>query len=105
MNKSEDDMFQDMYRDAFMEIGNIGAGHSANALSKMLNRRIDISLPRVNIINLNENIIKNFPFDEKESLGIVVTKTSGDLAFDLYAVFSESGVKKFLNLLTFSKIS
>ena len=32
--------------DALQEIGNIGSGHSANALADLLNRRIDMSLPR-----------------------------------------------------------
>ncbi|MHA2296567.1 MAG: chemotaxis protein CheC [Candidatus Hodarchaeales archaeon] len=103
MNNSDDALFQGMYKDAFMEIGNIGAGHSANALSKMLNRRIDISLPRVNFIKIAGNLNEELPFDEKDNLGVVTTKTSGDLEFDLYAVFTEGGVKKFLNLLTYSK--
>ena len=32
--------------DFLQELGNIGSGHAANALAELLNRRIDMSLPR-----------------------------------------------------------
>lgn len=36
------------------EIGNIGSGHAATALAKMLQRRINMDLPKVRIIPLQE---------------------------------------------------
>ena len=35
--------------DALREIGNVGAGNSATALSQIINRRIDMDVPRVSI--------------------------------------------------------
>ena len=40
--------------DAMREVANIGAGHAATALSQMTNRRIMITVPRVNIRPLEE---------------------------------------------------
>ena len=41
-------------RDALKEIGNIGSGNAATALSMLLQRRIDMSVPEVWMIDFNE---------------------------------------------------
>ncbi len=38
--------------DALAEIGNIGAGHAATVLSQLLGERINITVPRINILPL-----------------------------------------------------
>lgn len=40
--------------DALREIGNVGAGNAATALSQIVNRRIDMTVPRVSILPLGE---------------------------------------------------
>lgn len=40
--------------DALREIGNVGAGNSATALSQIINRRIDMSVPKVAIMPLGD---------------------------------------------------
>jgi len=40
--------------DALREIGNIGAGNAATALSQLLNKRIDMTVPRVSVLPLDE---------------------------------------------------
>ena len=40
--------------DALREIGNVGAGNSATALSQIISRRIDMDVPRVSIVPLDE---------------------------------------------------
>ena len=40
--------------DALREIGNIGAGNSATALSQIINRRIDMNVPRVSMVPLEQ---------------------------------------------------
>ncbi len=47
--------------DIIREIGNIGAGHAATALSSLINRRIDLKVPVVNVIPFNklEDVIDN----------------------------------------------
>lgn len=46
--------FTEVQRDALQEIGNIGAGNAANALAKMINKRVDINIPKVEMVNLDE---------------------------------------------------
>ncbi len=41
-------------RDALKEIGNIGSGNAATALSMLLQRRIDMSVPEVWMLDFNE---------------------------------------------------
>lgn len=40
--------------DALKEVGNIGAGHGATALSQLLGKKIHITVPKANIIPLSE---------------------------------------------------
>lgn len=48
------DQINDMQKDALKEVGNIGAGNAATALSNMLNKNVDIEVPRVTLVNLSE---------------------------------------------------
>lgn len=47
------DQFHDIEMDVLKEIGNIGAGHAATALSTLLNRPIDMGSPRFSVSPLN----------------------------------------------------
>jgi len=51
----------EIQRDAFQEVGNIGAGNAANALAQMINKRVDINIPSVEMVELDEyaNTISN----------------------------------------------
>ena len=40
--------------DALKEIGNVGAGNSATALSQIINHRIDMNVPKVSIVPLGD---------------------------------------------------
>lgn len=50
-------MYSDVELDALKEVGNIGAGNAATALSTILSTKIEMSVPEVNIV----------PFDEVSS--------------------------------------
>jgi chemotaxis protein CheC len=43
-----------LHLDVLKEIGNIGAGHAATALSKLLHKKIDMKVPRVHIASFKE---------------------------------------------------
>ena len=43
-------MFNEMELDALKELGNIGAGHAATSLSQLLDRTIEISVPKISEI-------------------------------------------------------
>jgi len=40
--------------DAMREIGNVGAGNAATALSQVLNKKIDMNVPKVSIIPIED---------------------------------------------------
>lgn len=48
------DEIQTLHLDILREIGNIGAGHAATALSNLLNTKIDMSVPNVSVMPFND---------------------------------------------------
>lgn len=44
----------DIQKDALQEVGNIGAGNAANALAKMINKRVDMNIPDVKLVELDD---------------------------------------------------
>ena len=44
----------DVHLDILKEVGNIGAGHAATALSTLLNTKIDMRVPRVRVVSFDE---------------------------------------------------
>ncbi|HHY53636.1 MAG TPA: chemotaxis protein CheC [Clostridiales bacterium] len=53
MNARYEDL-SDIHIDVLREIGNIGAGNAATALSVMLGQPIDMTLPKVNLLEFNK---------------------------------------------------
>lgn len=43
-----------IHLDILKEIGNIGAGHAATALSTMLNKKVEMSVPSVRVVSFDE---------------------------------------------------
>ncbi len=43
-----------MVLDVLKEIGNIGAGNAATALAKLINKKVDMRVPKVNVMELSE---------------------------------------------------
>ncbi|MFX0035396.1 MAG: chemotaxis protein CheC [Candidatus Hermodarchaeota archaeon] len=55
----------ELQRDALQEVGNIGAGNAANALAQMINKRVDINVPTVEMVELDEYAKKISKKNEK----------------------------------------
>ena len=70
-------MMNDIQIDVFREIGNIGSSSAATALSKIVDRRIDLSLPKVRIMNFNE--ISQVMGGEEEKVIGIMQPMNGDL--------------------------
>ena len=54
MSKIDLNQLDDIQYDVLKEIGNIGAGNATTALSKMLNQKMDMSVPKVELVPFNE---------------------------------------------------
>lgn len=48
------DKFSNVHLDVLKEVGNIGAGHAATALSTLLNKKIDMRVPHVRVVSFDE---------------------------------------------------
>jgi chemotaxis protein CheC len=71
--------------DFLKEVSNIGLGHAASSLSTMINARVEISLPTLSMISIQNIIgIKN------EDLCAVKTGFEGDIKGALIIVFKDS---------------
>ncbi|MBR2875948.1 MAG: chemotaxis protein CheC [Clostridia bacterium] len=81
----------EMQFDALKEIGNIGSGHAASALSSMLDRPIDMNVPQINILDYND-VVNNLGGPENVLAGILMSLTgdvSGMIMFLIHKPFVE----------------
>lgn len=83
--------------DAMREVANIGAGHAATALSQMTNRKIMITVPRVNIRPLEEACDAIMPPDEVVA-GILM-HMMGDLTGRALLLFPQSSAQTLCDFL------
>ncbi|HQA60078.1 MAG: chemotaxis protein CheC [Tepidanaerobacter sp.] len=79
--------YTDLEIDALKEIGNIGAGNAATALSMMLSKKITIKVPQVKIIPFDE-VSDSVGGPEKLVVGIFL-RISGDIDGNILIVISE----------------
>lgn len=85
-----------MQLDALKEVSNIGAGNAATALSMLLGKKIDMTVPSVNMIQLNQICDK---CGEEEVAGIVV-RALGDIQGSILIVFNKKVANNIVELLT-----
>lgn len=71
------DGITDMELDALREIGNIGSGNAATALSSLLGEPVDIQVPSVKILDYNE-VVEALGGPETMLLGVLLSM-SGDV--------------------------
>ncbi|MDW7732982.1 MAG: chemotaxis protein CheC [Methanolobus sp.] len=69
----------EMAKGAFQEAGNIGMGHLATSLSKMVNREVKIDIPSVEMLSLND-IITNASEGKNKSVVGIHLQLSGDVS-------------------------
>ena len=71
------DNLNDLQFDVLKEIGNIGAGNATTALAKMMNMKIDMNVPRVDLVPFT-NLPDIFGSPEEVLAGILV-QLDGDI--------------------------
>src|SRR3989339_567194 len=85
----------DIQRDSLKEIASIGVSHAATALSKMINKKVLIDVPQVNIVPIDD-LAKEIESSEDLMVGIyfrVIGKVSGKV---LLTFKKKSGETKIL---------
>ena len=90
------DNLNSMQLDALKEVTNIGAGNGATALSQLLNKKIDMSVPSVNIIDFND-FYRGIPEDEIVT-GILV-RVLGDAPGNILFIFRQEEAENIIEIL------
>ena len=78
--------FNSNQMDALKEVGNIGSGNSATALSQLLNRKIDMSVPSINLVPFRDIFSRSG--GEELVVGIIV-RVLGDTPGNILFVFDK----------------
>lgn len=86
--------------DALKEVSNIGTGNAATALSQLLNKKIDMSVPAVNIIPMTE--LFDEIGEEKLAIGVIV-RVLGDAPGNILFVFDKDTALGIVESLTGQK--
>ncbi|MBN1467527.1 MAG: chemotaxis protein CheC [Fusobacteriaceae bacterium] len=81
--------------DALKELGNIGAGNAATALSQILSKKVDMSVPRVKVYPIYE-IPELFGGSENIVVGVLL-RMFGDMQGSLMFLLEEEGARKLLS--------
>lgn len=83
--------------DAMREVANIGAGHAATALSQMTNRKIMITVPRVNVRPLEEACdVVGAP---DEVVAAILMHMMGDLTGRALLLFPQGAARTLCDIL------
>jgi len=87
--------------EAFSEAGNVGAGHSAIALTKIFSREVDMTVPFIRQGTPNE-ILGTFDLAEDDMVGYQITDINNPLRYKLSVLFKKSVMKSILDLMALS---
>ena len=85
------DNITEIQLDTLREIGNIGSGNATTALSTMLNRKIWMEVPSVNILELEE--LPGFLFDEESVIVGILVMLDGDLSGSIMLLLTQDAAK------------
>ncbi|WP_066288969.1 chemotaxis protein CheC [Bacillus sp. FJAT-29937] len=83
-----------MHLDILKEIGNIGAGHAATALSKLLNKKIDMKVPDVRIVSFDE--MMNMMGGADNVVAGVFLRIEGDAPGSMFFVLPVEQASRFI---------
>ena len=84
-------------KDLLKEIGNIGTGNAATAISFMINRKVEISVPEVEVVPVSQVIF--VAQDPEEVVVGVKMPVRGDLEGDVLLIMGSIVAKKIAEIL------
>lgn len=89
--------FADFQMDVLKEVGNIGAGHAATALSTMLDKPVDMRVPSVKIVPFGD--ISDSVGGAEQTVIAVFLRVEGDSPGNLFFLFTEGSARMLMNSL------
>ena len=96
-----DDIFRnlnEMQKDALREIGNIGAGNAATAFSQFLNRKIDMTVPSVEIMPISD--VPEITGNIEEIVAGILLEVMGEAPASILFMIDKDSVEKLVGLVT-----
>ncbi|GAE43677.1 chemotaxis protein CheC [Mesobacillus boroniphilus] len=88
----------DIHLDILKEVGNIGAGHAATALSTLLNKKIDMKVPSVRIVSFDE--VMDLAGGPDNVVASVFLRIEGDAPGSMFFILPLPQAEKYIGQLT-----
>jgi chemotaxis protein CheC len=89
--------FADFHMDVLKEVGNIGAGHAATALSRLLDKPVDMLVPTVRMVPFEE--ISNSVGGSEQVVIAIFLRVEGETPGNIFFILSQESAKKMLKNL------
>ncbi len=86
-----------MQIDVFKELGNIGAGNAVTALSKMLNKKVNMEVPKVRILEFKE--VPELLNGAEMPVAGIYFRVQGDISGNIMFIIPEDSSKTLINML------
>lgn len=86
--------------DAIQEVGNIGVGNAATALSQMVNKKVEITVPYVRIASIHD--VADYTGGAETIVVATYVKVLGDVNGYMSLIFNEESTRRLISLLTYS---
>ncbi|WP_127580654.1 chemotaxis protein CheC [Paenibacillus koleovorans] len=87
--------FAEFQMDVLKEVGNIGAGNAATALSQLLDKPIDMQVPRVNLLPF-EDIVNSVGGADQVVLAVFL-RVEGEAPGNMFFFFTPASAKRLLS--------
>lgn len=88
----------DVHLDILKEIGNIGAGHAATALSTLLDKKIDMKVPSVRVVSFDE--VMDLAGGADNVVASVFLRIEGDAPGSMFFILPLHQAEKYIGQLT-----
>lgn len=92
------DKIKSHHLDILKEVGNIGAGNAATALSKILGKTIDMTVPKVSVVSFDE--MMDLVGGSENVIASVFLRIEGDAPGSMYFMLPLEQAEKFVKQMT-----
>ncbi len=97
MSKLNLDEMDSMHYDVLRELGNIGAGNATTALSQLLNMKLDMKVPSVDLVGFNK--LAGYVCGEEELVVAIYLMLEGDIQGSMMFLLEEKAAHCLVNQL------
>jgi chemotaxis protein CheC len=89
----------ELQKDILKEVGNVGIGNAATALSNMINKKVNIALPSLEIIPIDK-----FLSDTSENILVSICKISGELLGSIVICFDKKTAFPLVDMMMMQEV-